>query len=337
MNKTIFQKYKIIFLLILSLFSTKLFSLELYDETWEKLPVEGKQKTVYVNSTYTKILTIFKDYNESSEYFFYKEIQILNKLNKHPNIIKLIDYDPKLYSITLEYCDIDLIDFINKNPYVTEKEILNIFIDIARGINHMHDNDLIHKDIKPENVVLKFKENLISAKLIDFSFCEKIQKKTNYAIAKYGLGTPGYVCPYAYYQIENQLENIFIYKSADIYSFGALMYSVLNEKTLINLYFENLKQHYMSKVENYNKKQIEKSFKLFLIEKIKNKKNWFPPFSKNIKLSELKKLIYQCLNLDHTKRPNINTVLRKLLKIKSKISGKFEELENDDNWEPMFI
>lgn len=316
MNKLIYQKYKIIFLLLLSLFSTKLFSLDLYGENWEKLAVEGKQKTIYVNSIYTKILTIFKDYNENSEYCFKKEIKYLKKLKGHPNIIKLIDYDEELYSIILEYCDMDLIDFINNNPDATEEEILDIFIDIAKGIKYMHDKNLIHQDIKPENVVLTIEENRFVAKLIDFSFCEKIRKNKEFVIVKSLGGTVGYLCPFSYLQCVNGIKKV--YKSADIYSFGALMYSILTKS-------------------NIDTKKA-----------ILQKNSYKPFFKKEIKLPYLKKLILKCLKFNRIKRPTIDQILEKLLEIKSELTSEIKDsdteisddsfmfwgdLEDDDNWE----
>lgn len=318
MNKRVFQKYKIIFLLILNLFSTKLFSLYRYGKNWKKLPIEGGQKIIYADSCFKGILTIFKDCNENFEYFFDKEIKILTKLNNHPNIIKLIDFDKKQHSIILEYCDMDLLDFINNNPDETKEAILDIFIDIAKGIKHMHDNNLIHKDIKPENIVIKFEKTKITAKLIDFSFSEEILPYKDYAKFTNGIGTIGYICPFLCYQEFFEKDNIKIYKSADIYSFGSLMYSILNKKTLISLYVNNIK----NKTKKYSPEQIDINFKSFLINKMEQNKNWEPSFKINNKLPELENIIYKCLKSNHKKRPNIEDVLIKLLELKYKFTGE---------------
>ncbi|VDO70133.1 unnamed protein product [Heligmosomoides polygyrus] len=77
-------------------------------------------------------------------------------LPKHINLVqfyKAWEENGRLYILT-ELCEKSLLDYCTELHTVPENEIWNIFIDLLRAVDHLHGNDLLHVDIKPENIFL---------------------------------------------------------------------------------------------------------------------------------------------------------------------------------------
>lgn len=85
-----------------------------------------------------------------------REVEILRSLD-HRNIVEYIEFfheDDEFFLVT-EKMDMDLYDFMNVNTsHFTESDIKMIFREIAEGINYCHQRNIIHKDIKPENILV---------------------------------------------------------------------------------------------------------------------------------------------------------------------------------------
>ncbi|KTW32742.1 uncharacterized protein T551_00227 [Pneumocystis jirovecii RU7] len=107
------------------------------------------------------------------------EIHILNYLKNspHKNIIRMIDYfqDEKNYYILMNYDDsgIDLFDYIELHKDMTERECISIIFQLCQAVAHLHSLDIVHGDIKDENVVLN-KNGCV--KLIDFGSANYVKK-----------------------------------------------------------------------------------------------------------------------------------------------------------------
>lgn len=106
----------------------------------------------------------------------------------------------------------------NKNvdggpKYLSEKMIYSIFLQICKGIKHIHDKKIIHRDIKPDNIFM-FNDGLI--KIGDFGVSkiinETIQLNTTLA------GSPYYIAPEVFMRKYNS--------KADIWSMGVTMYEL---------------------------------------------------------------------------------------------------------------
>lgn len=84
----------------------------------------------------------------------YTEVHCHLKLPSHPNIVEFVDAweEDEEVHIQLELCDRSLTDHCESKNGLTEDETWNVFVDMLNGLQHMHKNNMLHNDIKPENV-----------------------------------------------------------------------------------------------------------------------------------------------------------------------------------------
>ncbi|WP_372368443.1 serine/threonine-protein kinase [Candidatus Uabimicrobium sp. HlEnr_7] len=148
---------------------------------------------------------------------FQREAKLVESL-KHPNIIKLdcVIKESKRPAIALEYFESETLKawILNKNP-LSMKRGVKSFIQMAKALHYLHENNIIHKDVKPENILVN-KDG--EARLIDFSIAEK----TNFfskLLPKKREGTPLYMSP-------EQVRKENLDPRCDIYSLGATFFEV---------------------------------------------------------------------------------------------------------------
>ena len=123
---------------------------------------------------------------------FIKEARNLSRLN-HPNIVKVSDVfeaNNTCYYV-MEYCEGGSLDgLIKRKGSLSETESLNYIRQIAVALKYMHDNKMLHLDLKPGNVVLRENGEVV---LIDFGLSKQFDKSGRPETStNIGLGTPGY-------------------------------------------------------------------------------------------------------------------------------------------------
>jgi serine/threonine protein kinase len=141
------------------------------------------------------------------------EINIVKKLDNN-NILKFIDVyesDRHMYLIT-ELCDYSLSKIINN--FLTEKEIHDVFCQIINGIKYLYDNNIIHRDIKPDNILIK--DNVV--RIADFGFAKEINESQ--IILNTICGSPLYMAPEILCTSQYDLKS-------DIWSLGVILYQML--------------------------------------------------------------------------------------------------------------
>jgi serine/threonine-protein kinase len=152
---------------------------------------------------------------------FYAEGRAAAQLN-HPNIVQAFDVGRAgdLYYFIMEYVDGRTVyDDIVKHKRFSEAEALDIIIQIAEALEHAHAKGLIHRDVKPKNVMMT-REGV--AKLADMGLARAItDKEAAEAEAGKAFGTPYYISPE---QIRGEKD---IGPPADIYSLGATLYHMV--------------------------------------------------------------------------------------------------------------
>ena len=149
------------------------------------------------------------------------EINIQKKMSGFENSVKLYyNFDDKDdYILVLEFCDSDLNQLLKEKGNFSSKEILSIMKDLNKPLKYMHDNGLIHRDIKPHNIMIKYsdssKKNFIS-KIGDYGISRELDKgnATTYA------GTEYYMAPEIVLGRSNYNDK------SDLFSIGVMMYEL---------------------------------------------------------------------------------------------------------------
>lgn len=148
-----------------------------------------------------------------------REISLLKRLH-HPNIVKLyetIDTKKQLFLIMEYVRGKSLLNYIRlkKDRKLEERDCIRIYRQLLQGIAYCHENNVSHRDIKMENVLL---DEGLNVKIIDFgfSFCSSPNQRL-----KVFCGTPSYMAP------EIVSKKPYLGAPADMWSMGVLLYVML--------------------------------------------------------------------------------------------------------------
>ena len=161
-----------------------------------------------------------------------KEASILRISDDHPNVIKYFstEEDDKCIYIALQLCDADLKQFIEgkyENPNVNKYDILK---DALEGICHLHALNIIHRDVKPSNVLIRVSNNRPRGIIADLGLSKKLQLYRNEVSHSFkeGAGTRGWMAPemLKYNKNSEELRDHSISLKADIFSCGCLIFYV---------------------------------------------------------------------------------------------------------------
>ena len=159
------------------------------------------------------------------------EINILKKLS-HPNIVRIFEFyetDNYFYIIT-EFCKCGELSKYIKHNELTETQLCVIFYQVFSGLIYLHENHIIHGDLKPQNILISsIENNSISnedyswIKIIDFGTA-KIFKKT---IIKGEdiVGTLYYIAPEVFSSNYDKYD-----EKSDIWSVGIILFKALTKK-----------------------------------------------------------------------------------------------------------
>ena len=165
---------------------------------------------------------ILKDEFASDEEFrrqFHDESQAVAMLS-HPNIVNVYDVSR---SGNIEYIVMELIDGITLKDYLsrrgplTPREIVVFTTQIAKALEHAHSRDIIHRDIKPQNIML-LKDGTV--KVADFGIARLMSSQQQTYSKGEAIGSVHYVSP-------EQAKGSHIDNRADLYSLGVVMYEMV--------------------------------------------------------------------------------------------------------------
>ncbi len=140
----------------------------------------------------------------------------------HPNIVKVYDvsFGTKIQYIVMEYIDgITLKEFISQQKTVNWKDTVHFIHQILSALQHAHSKGVIHRDIKPQNIML-FKDGTI--KVTDFGIARFSRNETQ-TMTDRAIGSVHYISP-------EQAKGSAIDEKADIYSVGVMLYEMLTGK-----------------------------------------------------------------------------------------------------------
>eukprot|EP00928_Gymnodinium_smaydae_P046412 TRINITY_DN3091_c0_g1_i3.p1 TRINITY_DN3091_c0_g1~~TRINITY_DN3091_c0_g1_i3.p1 ORF type:complete len:387 (+),score=51.49 TRINITY_DN3091_c0_g1_i3:55-1215(+) len=147
------------------------------------------------------------------------ELSFLTAVQGHCNVVRLIQgisHTPKLNALVLELCNTDLCTLTSKRC-LTEGEAVAIMPGVLCALRHMHELQIVHRDIKPDNVAVG-KDG--SARVLDFGISAWIFDEVEMCRR---CGTPGYMAP-------EIVDRKSYGTSVDIFAFGATLYFVFSNQ-----------------------------------------------------------------------------------------------------------
>jgi len=186
------------------------------------MAVVYKAKQISLNRT-VAIKVLPRRFTENPEYVqrFYKEGQAAGKLN-HPNIVQAIDVGEAggYHYFVMEFVEGKTIaDDINAGHIFGENEAIEIIIQVCHALQHAHSHGLVHRDVKPKNImintqgVVKLADMGLARETTDIEAAQSEEGKA--------YGTPFYIAPE---QIRGKID---IDGRADIYGLGATFYHMV--------------------------------------------------------------------------------------------------------------
>ena len=218
------------------------------------------------------------------------ETDLMKKLN-HPNITKILEMfeDEKYFMIIMEYINGgNLFSFVKKRRKLSEKTAKFLFRQIILGIKYIHEQNIVHRDIKLENLLIDLNNNI---KICDFGIGRKIKSKNQ--LLHDQCGTLMYMAPEILLSSKEKGYEPF---PVDIWSSGISLYIMLSGTLPFN--YKNKKNSDTDEEEEIEEEEESIS------EKSKSKKNEEDNF----------KLQYSIVYKEPKKIENISDEARDLLK-----------------------
>ena len=143
---------------------------------------------------------------------------------EHPNIVNIYDVgsENEFHYIVMEYVEgITLKTYIEKKGQLSFKEAVSIAIQVGRGIEAAHNKGIIHRDIKPQNIIISTEGKV---KVTDFGIAKAVTSNT---INSDVMGSVHYTSP-------EQARNGYVDGKSDIYSLGIVMYEMVTGRVPFN-------------------------------------------------------------------------------------------------------
>ena len=167
---------------------------------------------------YVAIKVLKSEFSEDTNFVskFRTEAQSAAVL-EHPNIVNIYDVGSEngIHYIVMEYVEgITLKTYIEKKGQLTYKEALSIAIQVGRGIQAAHANNIVHRDIKPQNIIISTDGKV---KVTDFGIARAVSENTIHSDV---MGSVHYASP-------EQARNGYVSNRSDIYSLGIVMYEMV--------------------------------------------------------------------------------------------------------------
>ncbi len=229
--------------------------------------------------------------NEIDDMEIKNEIDILSKLD-HPNIVKIIEFysTPKAYYIITDFCSCGELYNQIKLQY-TENQLAVLFYQVLSGLCYLHDKNIVHRDLKLENILIseiekdkETNEKYFWVKIIDFGTAKIFEKNKN---EKAVVGSSYYIAPEVLHKNYNE--------KCDTWSVGVILYMLIvgrapfdgqnDEEILENIEKGEFNSHHKKllnssfEVQDLVKKLLEVNVKKRLSSSDALKHSWFKKFN----------------------------------------------------------
>jgi eukaryotic-like serine/threonine-protein kinase len=155
-------------------------------------------------------------------------------LMDHPNIAKVLDAGAtdtgRPYFVMELVKGIRITDYCDQHDLSTEAR-LKLFLQVCQAIQHAHQKAIIHRDVKPSNILVTIQDGEAVPKVIDFGIAKAtggqvLTDKTLFTAVEQFIGTPAYMSPE-----QAEMSGLDIDTRTDIYSLGVLLYELLTGTT----------------------------------------------------------------------------------------------------------
>jgi serine/threonine protein kinase len=151
---------------------------------------------------------------------FEQEFRIANRVD-HPNVVRVLEYnghEAEPY-LVMEFVDgVSLGDRLERERRLTEGEALRLIVQVAEGLHHSHQLGLLHRDVKPDNILVTQGG---TAKLTDLGLAKEMDAAAELTRTGTGLGTPNFMAPEQFRDAKNADVR------CDVYSLAATLYQMV--------------------------------------------------------------------------------------------------------------
>jgi serine/threonine protein kinase len=151
---------------------------------------------------------------------FAQECQVASKLD-HPHAVKFLSFgmDGNKPFLVMEYVDgVSLGERLQKEGRLSEEEAVRLTVQVGRALDHAHQRRIIHRDVKPDNVLVNRQGD---AKLVDLGLGKSLDSDLNLTVTASGLGTPNFMAPEQFEDAKRADER------SDLYSLAATLYALV--------------------------------------------------------------------------------------------------------------
>jgi serine/threonine protein kinase len=185
------------------------------------------------SSEWRAIKTLLPDYSKrpALRHRFEREAETMKALS-HPNIIRVFDAgsEGETAWLVMEYAEGgSIIDWVERNGPMPPRLAVTVVLELCAGIQYAHQEGVIHRDIKPQNVLV---DRHGQCKVTDFGIAQVVQE-TRMTMTGTVMGTIGYMAPEQHESAKHADER------ADVYSIAASLYTLLKGEAATHLFMND--------------------------------------------------------------------------------------------------
>lgn len=241
-----------------------------------------------------------------------REVELLRESDEHANVIRYFctEEDKQFRYIALELCQATLQDYVQEpGTYQVALEPTQVLYQALSGLFHLHSLNIVHRDIKPHNVLISYPNPYgeVKAMISDFGLCKKLAIGRHSFSSRSGIGTEGWIAPE---MLDKKMKTT---RKCDIFSYGCVFYYVLSGG--LHPFGDSFRRQGNILAGQYK------------LDKLNYLENEY----------EARDLLKQMLNVNPVERPNASTILKhpffwnkaKQLGFFQDVSDRIEKEKND--------